>query len=111
MVLAKYSPKVKLENFHNFRVPELGKLCVPDLVESTDVVLAKYSPKVKLENFHNFRVPELEKLCVPCFLRALGFYSSVNPLCFSGGKIFPYRKDSNKCTYFTGFFPYKVPID
>ena len=29
VVLAKYPPKVKLENFHNFRVLELGKLCIP----------------------------------------------------------------------------------
>ena len=29
VVLAKYPPKVKLENFHNSRVTELGKLCLP----------------------------------------------------------------------------------
>ena len=26
VILAKYPPKVKLENFHNSRVPELGKI-------------------------------------------------------------------------------------
>ena len=29
MVPAKDPPKVKLDNFHNSRVPELGELCVP----------------------------------------------------------------------------------
>ena len=29
MVLAKDLPKVKSKNFHNFKVPELGELCVP----------------------------------------------------------------------------------
>ena len=29
MVLAKDPPKVKLENFHNYRVPKLGELCIP----------------------------------------------------------------------------------
>ena len=50
--------------------------------------------KVKLENFHKFRVLELGKLCVPCFLRVLGFYSSMEPTfisylgrCFLTGKI------------------------
>ena len=34
VVLAKYPPKVKLENFHNSRVPELGKLYVPWFVRA-----------------------------------------------------------------------------
>ena len=34
VVLAKYPPKVKLENFHNSRVPELGKLCLPWFVRA-----------------------------------------------------------------------------
>ena len=29
VVPAKNPPKVKSENFHNSRVPELGELCVP----------------------------------------------------------------------------------
>ena len=29
MVSAKDPPNVKLENFHNSRVPTLGELCVP----------------------------------------------------------------------------------
>ena len=31
------------------------------------------------ELFHNSRVPKLGELCLPCFLRALSFYSSVEP--------------------------------
>ena len=34
VVSAKYPPKVKLKNFHNSRVLELGKLCVPRFVRA-----------------------------------------------------------------------------
>ena len=34
VVPAKYPPKIKLENFHNSRVPELEKLCVPWFVRA-----------------------------------------------------------------------------
>ena len=51
-----------------------------DLTKSIGVVPAKYPPKVKLENFFTIlKWQSYGKLCVPCFLRALSFYSSVEP--------------------------------
>ena len=76
------------------------------------MVPAKYHSKVKLKNVHNSIVPELGKLCIPRFLGVLGFYSSVEPtLVVLAKKMFPYRKDLHKYTYFTEFFPYRDFVD
>ena len=42
MVSAKYLPKVKLENFHNSKVPKLEKLCVPWYCESFGVFIVAW---------------------------------------------------------------------
>ena len=59
------------------------------------MVPAKDPPKVKLEKlFHNSRMPEVGELCVPCFMKVLGFYSSVEPTSVSCvERFFPYGED------------------
>ena len=45
------------------------------------MVPAKYPPNVKFENyFTTLECQSWGKLCVTCFLRVLGFYSSVKPI-------------------------------
>ena len=39
VIPAKQPLKIKLENFHNSRVPELGKLCVPWFVRVLGVFI------------------------------------------------------------------------
>ena len=34
VVPVKYPPKVKLENFHNSKVPKLGKFCIPQFMRA-----------------------------------------------------------------------------